>query len=419
LRRKGLQAFDLSSGLTADLRWRDNRRVKRLLLFASKLGYQIRQFEHAARRVGADVTLATDRCNRMDDPWGDHAIPVKFDRIEQSLKAIDGMQFDGIAAVGDKPALLAAEAAEALWLPFHSPQAARAAQDKAFARALLAGKLRAPRTLNPDRPTFPCVLKPLGASASRGVIRANDRAEFDAAHARIRRMGEAEVLVEEYIPGREFAVEGIATHGAFRALAVFDKPDPLEGPYFEETIYTTPSRASKAVQRELVETVAEAARILGLRHGPIHAELRHNDEGAWLLEAHARPIGGLCSKAVRFRNGVPLEELILRHALGEDVSALDRDERASGVMMIPVPHGGLYRSVEGVDRAEAVAGIEEVTITAKDGQLLIPLPEGSSYVGFIFARGDSPAEVEAALRASHAELRFEIATVLETLSPST
>lgn len=389
--------------------------MKRLLLFASKLGYQIRQFEHAARRVGADVTLATDRCNRMDDPWGDHAIPVKFDRIEQSVKALDGMQFDGVAAVGDRPALLAAETAEALWLPFHSPQAARAAQDKALARSLLSGKLRVPRTLSPDRPVFPCVLKPLGGSASRGVIRANDRDEFDAAFSRIRKMGEAEVLVEEYIDGREYAVEGIATHGEFRALAVFDKPDPLEGPYFEETIYTTPSRAPKSVQRELIETVAEAARILGLRHGPVHAELRHNQEGAWLLEAHARPIGGLCSKAVRFKNGMPLEELVLRHALGEDVAGMEREDRASGVMMIPIPRGGLYRSVEGVEQAETVAGIEEVAITAKDGQLLIPLPEGSSYLGFLFARADSPVEVEAALRKAHGELRFDIAAVLETL----
>lgn len=388
--------------------------MKRLLLFASKLGYQIRQFEHAARRVGADVTLATDRCNRMDDPWGDHAIPVKFDRIEQSLKALDGMQFDGIAAVGDKPALLAAEAAEALWLPFHSPQAARAAQDKALARSLLDGKLRVARRLSPESPTFPCVVKPTGGAASRGVIRANNESEFAAALARIRKMGDARVMVEEYIPGAEYAVEGIATHGEFRALAVFDKPDPLEGPYFEETIYTTPSRAPKAVQRDLVETVEAAARILGLRHGPIHAELRHNEGGAWLLEAHARPIGGLCSKAVRFRGGMPLEELILRHAMGEDISTMEREERAAGVMMIPIPRGGLYRSVEGVEQAEAVAGIEEVAITAKDGQLLIPLPEGSSYVGFLFARADSPAEVEAALRKSHGELRFEIAAVLET-----
>ena len=388
------------------------------MLFASKLGYQIRQFEQAARRIGAEVSLATDRCERMDDPWGDHAIAVKFEKIEQSLEALRGLAVDGVAAVGDKPALLAAEAAEALELPFHSTGAARAALDKSLARSTLGGKLRTPRTYTVEGAEFPCVVKPVGQSASRGVMRANDAAELGEAVARLRKMREDRVLVESYIPGREYAVEGIATHGEFRALAIFDKPDPLEGPYFEETIYTTPSRAPEAVQRELVETTAQAARLLGLRHGPVHAELRHNEEGAWILEAHARPIGGLCSKAVRFAGGMPLEELIVRHAMGEDVSGLEREARASGVMMIPIPHGGLYQSVAGEERARAVAGIEEVIVTAKEGQLLIPLPEGASYMGFIFARAETPAEVEAALRESHGELRFEIATVLRTFSPS-
>jgi biotin carboxylase len=398
--------------------------VKRLLLVASKLGYQIRQFAEAGRRAGAEVVIASDRCGRMDDPWGDHAVPVKFDRAEEAIARLRGTWFDGIAAVGDGPALLAAKVAEAVGLPFHSVVAARAAQDKAAARALLAGKLLAPKSFLADDPAaadralYPCVLKPLRMSASRGVIRANVPEEFRAAFQRIRRMGEGCVQVESYIPGREYAVEGIATHGEFRPLAIFDKPDPLEGPYFEETIYTTPSRAPEAAQRELLETTAEAVRILGLRHGPVHAELRHNEEGAWLLEAHARPIGGLCSKAVRFEGGMPLEELIVRHAIGEDVSAWQREKRAAGVMMIPIPHGGLYDSVSGVEQAREIPGIEDVVVTAKEGQLLLPLPEGSSYMGFIFARAGTPEETEAALRRSHAELRFEIATVLPTFKPS-
>jgi biotin carboxylase len=350
----------------------------------------------------------------MDDPWGDHAIAVKFHQVPQAIEALSGMAFDGVAAVGDKPALLAAEVAAAFGLPFHSPEAAGAALDKSLARSILAGKVRVPRSTT----GFPCVVKPVGQSASRGVIRANDQAELEAAMARVRKMGEGRVLVEEYIPGREYAIEGISTHGEFRPLAIFDKPDPLEGPYFEETIYTTPSRAPESVQRELIETTVEAVRVLGLRHGPVHAELRHNEEGAWLLEAHARPIGGLCSKAIRFEGGMPLEEFLMRHALGEDVGGLTREARASGVMMIPIPHGGLYRGVRGEEQARAVPHIDNVLITATEGQLLIPLPEGASYLGFLFARADRPEEVEAALRRAHGELRFEIATVLETLTPS-
>jgi biotin carboxylase len=397
---------------------------KDLILFAATTGYQIRTFADSARRLGAQLTLATDRCHILEDPWGDHAIAVRFDRIPSSLNALAGRRCDGILAVGDRPAVLAAEAAVALGVPFHSPAAARAGHDKHLARSMFAEKLRVPVNFQAEHAEdaalapYPCVLKPLGLSASRGVIRANNPAEFRAAFARIRKMGEEQIQVETYIPGREYAIEALVTHGHFQTLAIFDKPDPLEGPYFEETIYTTPSRAPETVQRELIETAQRAARALGLRHGPVHAELRHNDGGAWILEAHARPIGGLCANTLRFDGGMPLEELIVRHALGENVTGVQRESRAAGVMMIPIPHDGLYESVSGVQRAMAVPGVEDVIITAKEGQRLIPPPEGATYLGFIFARADSPEEVEAALRRSHAELRFEIATVLETFSPS-
>ena len=269
------------------------------------------------------------------------------------------------------------------------------------------------------RAPYPCVLKPLGLSASRGVIRANDAGEFVAAFRRIAKMGERELQVESYIPGREFAVEGLITGGKLQPIAIFDKPDPMEGPFFEETIYVTPSREPADVQAALIETTAQAAAALGLRHGPVHAELRYNQEGAWILEVHARPIGGLCARALRLADGIPLEEMILVHALGGNVWMAQLDGPASGVMMIPIPgKGGIYHGVDGVERALAVADIEDVTITATEGQMLVPLPEGSSYLGFIFARGESPEAVELALRRSHAELRFHIATALETFSPS-
>jgi biotin carboxylase len=396
-------------------------------------------FAEAARRLGVEATLAADRCNRMDDPWGDHSIAVKFDyRMPQSVEAFRGMQFDGVAAVGDRPALLAAEVAAALGIPFHPPGAAQACQDKYLARELYqAAGLPAPAyfraALGEDagalarRAPYPCVLKPLGLSASRGVIRANDEGEFIAAFGRIRalleknpdlrRMRQHSLQVESYIEGREFAIEGIVTRGVFQPLAIFDKPDPLTGPFFEETIYVTPSREPAAVQEALLDTAGRAVRALGLYHGPVHLEMRWNEEGAWMLDAAARPIGGLCARALRFDLG-PLEELIIRHAIGEDVTRARLEGPASGVMMVPIPKGGIYESVDGVERARAIPGIEDVTITAKPGQRLIPLPEGSSYLGFLFARGDSAREVEAALRRAHAELRFHIAAAFEVFSPS-
>jgi biotin carboxylase len=402
---------------------------KRLLFFAATTGYQIREFASAGERLGIEIALATDRCVRMDDPWGDGALPVRFDQhMTETIESLRGLRFDGVVAVGDGPAEAAAVAAEMFGVPFHPPATARACRDKFLARQLYeAAGMRTPwffrAALEGDaaglaaRAKYPCVLKPLGLSASRGVIRANDHDEFAAAFRRIGKMGERYLQVEGYIPGREFAVEGLVTGGRFQPLAIFDKPDPLEGPFFEETIYVTPSREPAEVQRDLLDTTERAVRALGFRHGPVHAELRHNAEGAWMLEMHARPIGGLCARALRFEGGISLEELILRHALGEDVSRAQLAGAASGVMMIPIPKGGIYERVEGVERARAVAGIDDVIITATEGQRLVPLPEGASYLGFLFARAESSAAVEAALRQSHAELRFHIATVLETFRP--
>lgn len=274
---------------------------------------------------------------------------------------------------------------------------------------------------------FPVVVKPLGLSGSRGVIRANDDGEFAEARARIAallarpaikaaRAGlEDEILVEEYIDGREFALEGVLTEGRLRTLAIFDKPDPLVGPFFEETIYVTPSREPAAIQAGIEEHVTRAARALGLYHGPVHAECRVTQEGKiYVLEVAARPIGGLCSRVLSFDNHaagshLSLEDVLIRHAVGQSIDGYVRASDAAAVMMIPIPRRGLYKGVSGEETARAVHGVTEIRITAKVDQLLEPLPEAGSYLGFIFARGRKPADAEAAVRAAHAQLTFRIA----------
>jgi hypothetical protein len=223
------------------------------------------------------------------------------------------------------------------------------------------------------------------------------------------------IQVESFIPGREVAVEGLVTGGRLRVLAIFDKPDPLDGPFFEETIYVTPSRLDDAAQQAVTECTQQAISALGLSDGPIHGEVRLNHDGAWMLEVAARPIGGLCAGALRFQSGgrlLSLEELILRHALGDSVDNVARESCASGVMMIPIPHEGFYEGVENVEAAQRIAGVERVEITAKLRQKLVPLPEGASYLGFIFARGEDPPSVEDALRKSHAQLTFLISQAI-------
>ncbi|MGH7425348.1 MAG: ATP-grasp domain-containing protein, partial [Candidatus Methylomirabilales bacterium] len=270
------------------------------------------------------------------------------------------------------------------------------------------------------RVNFPCVVKPLFLSASRGVIRANDPVEFVAAFHRLaailRRPEVAaqggpfarQVLVETYIPGVEVAVEGLLSRGRLGVLAIFDKPDPLEGPFFEETIYVTPSRLPDSVQQSIVSCTAQAVAALGLEHGPIHAELRVNDQGPWILEVAPRSIGGLCSRALRFGEDISLEELILRHAMGLETGSLVRERQAAGVMMIPIAQAGILKEVRGHPEAQKVEGIEEIRLTVPVGTEVVPLPEGSRYLGFIFARAETPERVEAALREAHRRLEFMI-----------
>src|SRR5467141_854087 len=320
---------------------------KRLLLFTAKLGYQTRSFEDAAHKLGVQLVYVTDRCHQLEDPWGDQAIPVHFETPEvaayTAMEALRGQDVSGILALGDRPAAAAAYAARGLGIRYNHPAAVEACRSKLRMKEVFrdAG-LNVPWFRNlPINPSpepvllgisYPCVLKPLSLSASQGVVRANNREEFLAAAARVRRLLKSpdilatreanldRMLVEGYLPGREVAIEGLLTDGALSILSIFDKPDPLDGPYFEETIYVTPSRLPAAEQRAIEKCARDSARALGLSHGPIHAEFRINEAGVWPLEVAPRPIGGLCARALRFSSSeapepIGLEELLLRHAL--------------------------------------------------------------------------------------------------------
>lgn len=425
--------------------------TKRLLLFTAKLGYQTRSFDEAARKLGVELVFVTDRCHQLDDPWGDRAIPVHFESPDAAacsiLEAVRGQSVGGILALGDRPAVAAAYVARGLGLFYNHPASVEACRSKLRMREVFrdAG-LRVPwfRSVS-SHPTpepalldikYPCVLKPLSLSASQGVIRANSRDDFVLAATRIRRLLESpeiratrepnldQLLVEGYIPGKEVAVEALLADGELRVLAIFDKPDPLEGPYFEETIYVTPSRLANSQQRDIERCVADAVRALGLSQGPVHAEFRINEEGVWPLEVAPRPIGGLCARALRFAANVTsepigLEELLLRHALNLPDSNWPREQSASGVMMILVPKSGVLEKIEGADAARSVPGIAALEITARLHDYIAAWPEGSSYLGFLFARGKTADEVEKAIRTAHSKLHFELKPRLSVEHPAT
>ncbi len=422
-------------------------RPQRVLILSSKLGYQTRAFTDAAKKLNLEIHFGTDRCHKLDDPWSDNAQALHFEN-PQSAAATIATQLaenrpDAIIALGDRPTATAAHAARDLGLPGNPPEAVELCRNKLHQReAHHRANLPVPdffgfsQAENLDsviaRVKFPCVLKPLSLSASQGVIRANNEKEFRAAVRRIHALLESpeiqvlrepnhdRLLVERYIPGREVAIEGLLTNGNLRVLAIFDKPDPLEGPFFEETIYVTPSRLRDSDQRALIACAERSVAALGLITGPIHAEFRINDHGPWIIEIAPRPIGGLCAQALRFGSErISLEELILRHALGMEGNDLQREEAAAGVMMIPVPRSGVLEDVTGLDLAENVAGIEAIRITARPHDYIAAWPEGNSYLGFIFSSSETPEAAEAALRTAHSKLNFTLTPRLPVKHPVT
>ena len=366
-----------------------------------------------------EYTLAVEGGLRVD--FGDE------EKALESIRAAARREggFAAVVAPDDATVELAGRVASELGLAGNPPGAARLSRRKDLARARLAtAGVRVPefRVLDLRRPldlsgmSFPCVVKPIAMSASRGVIRADDAAGLAAAVERVRAIvsgarDEEErslLLVESFVPGPEVAVEGLLQDGRLEVLAIFDKPDPLDGPFFEESIYVTPSRLGRVAEERIVECVRRAVAAFGLVAGPVHAELRWNAGEAWLLEAAARTIGGECSRLLRFSAGHSLEEVVLAAAMGRRLPR-GLDSAAAGVMMLPTPRPGTLRRVEGVLDALGVPGVDEVSISAGTGAELVPLPEGGAYLGYVFARGETPGGVESSLREAAGRLRIVIA----------
>ena len=410
--------------------------MHRLLLIVTTASYRAGAFLEAAGRLGVTVVVGSERPLALAAANPQGSLTLDPAAVDPAVREVVGFAarhpIGAVVAADDDGVILAATAAAALGLRHATVNAVAAARDKHRMREILAASgipsprfARLPIAGDPReaarRVGFPCVLKPLALSASRGVMRADDEPQLMAAFERLARLlsrpevaaqgGAAarHVLLESYIPGVEVALEGLLSGGRLRVLALFDKPDPLEGPVFEETIYVTPSRLPIPAQQAIATATAEVAGALGLDEGPIHAELRMNEQGPWMIEIAPRSIGGLCSRTLRFGAGVSLEELILRHALGLEIESYERERGAAGVMMIPIPRAGVLRAASGQAQAREVAGIEEIRITVPIGQEVVPLPEGARYLGFIFARGQTPQSVEDALRAAHHRLAFDIA----------
>lgn len=404
--------------------------MKRVLLLLPTTGYRNKDFLAAAKKLGVEIVAAANYCHQLAPIWGFAPImALHFDRPEQAaqtvLREIESKP-DAVLAVDDAGVELAALLAERFGLPGNPADAVCRVRDKlAFRRLLKEREFLCPgfhhlpsgadpRSLVPAL-NFPVVVKARRLSASRGVIRADDADALVRAVNWVRAIQsradrdaeELGLVIEEFIPGREYALEGLLERSELTTLALFDKPDPLDGPYFEETLYVTPSRLPVEIQNRIRQEVARACRAAGLTDGPVHAEMRVNDQGVWILEIAARSIGGLCGRVLTHFIGMSLEELVLRQAVAAPLP-IAGESGAAGVMMIPIPRRGIYHGLDGLAEAQSVPGVTGVSITAAPGQIVAPPPEGASYLGFIFARAVRPAEAEYALRSAHRLLHFDI-----------
>ncbi len=404
--------------------------MKRVLLLLPTTGYRNNDFLAAAKKLGVAIVAAADYCHQLAPLWGFAPImALHFDRPEEAadtvLRELDA-SVDAVLAVDDSGVELAALLSQRMSLPGNAANAVRGVRDKLAFRRLLREREflcpqfhhlesgEDPRALVSEL-SFPVVVKARRLSGSRGVIRANDSEELLRAVNRVRAIQsradrdaqELGLIIEDFIPGLEYALEGILERGELTTLALFDKPDPLDGPYFEETLYVTPSRLPEALQDRVHQVVARACRVASLAVGPVHAEVRINERGIWILEVAARSIGGLCARVLTHSLGMTLEELILRQVVAEPL-AISGELGAAGVMMIPIPRRGIYHGLKGLATAQSVPGVTGVSITVVPGQIIAPPPDGASYLGFIFARASSPAGAEYALRISHRQLHFDI-----------
>ena len=396
--------------------------MPRVLLLLPTETYRAKDFLAAAERLGVDVVVGCERRQAMADAMGDRAVVVPLANLDVAVEIIAAVHarrpLDAVLAVDDQGLVVAAAASARLGLTHNPIDAVAATRDKALLRARLAAAAVAQpdyRVVSPGHSVaaaaaqvgYPCVVKPVSRSGSQGVIRVDDSVQALAAEQRVRAIvGPGEpILVEGFVAGAEVAVVALLVGGVLEVLAVFDKPDPLDGPFFEETIYVTPSRQPGPILASVAATVTAATAAVGLREGPVHAELRVGADGrVVVIEVAARSIGGLCARALRFGAGVSLEEIIVRHAVGAGLDGLRRETQASGVMMLPIRAAGVLEKVSGQAEALAVDGVVGVEIAISAGRAVVPLPEGDRYLGFVFARGPTPADVEVALRRAEAAL---------------
>lgn len=409
-----------------------------IILLLPKTSYRNQDFLAAAGALGMDVLAVQNNCHVLAESWnGAPLLSLPFDDpkvlVETVRRHVADSKVAAVIGVDDSGAAIAQQLAQALGVAANNPAAAQTLGNKwRFRQLQYRLRLPAPNTVRVAADTditespvgaYPLVAKPLRLSASQGVIRVDHPGQLPAVLQRIRHILRAQnvppdertLLLEDFIAGKEYALEAVMHHGKLHTLALFEKPEPLDGPFFAETVYVTPPDLELAQQQEFSRQVELLCREAGWLNGPVHAEARVEPGRVTMLEIAPRTIGGLCSRLLIPLLGRSLESLVLDQALGR-FEPLETASGAAGVYMIPVPHPGLFESVEGLEQAQNIPGITGITITASVDEPLEPLPEGNKYVGFVFAAADDATKVKSALAQAQGCLQVRLRRMLAPAS---
>ena len=238
------------------------------------------------------------------------------------------------------------------------------------------------------------VLKPIYGTASKSVIKIESFQENKVAVEKLMQdCSDQDLIIEEFVDGSEYALEGNLINSELNKIVIFDKPINYKEPYFEESIYIAPTGLPDKTQKEIVNLIGKACKKLGLENGPVHVEFKIHNKEIFIIEINPRMIGGLCSRCLSFGLfKTSLEEIALHAFLNNELKSIDLLSNFVGVLMIPTPISGKFISIN-KNELESIPNVSGVEITVSENSNLLEPPFGDKYLGFVFSQGDSKEKV--------------------------
>ena len=371
--------------------------MKKLLLVIPENSYKSNDFVVAAEKLGIDFLIITDS-EQVSSKFSDTVIINKFDAElnKNNLKKLKDVTH--VLPVDHSALKFSGYLVDLLEVKGNKLESINLSMNKYESRkifnSLLDIKVNNEIIKNiDDVNTFinkngTSVLKPIYGTASKSVLKINNvEKNKEQIEKLMQDCFDQDLVIEEYIDGKEYALEGTIINSELKKIVIFDKPVEYKHPYFEESIYITPSELSSEAEKRVVSIVDKACKKIGLEDGPVHVEFKINENQIFIIEINPRMIGGLCSRCLSFGLfKVSLEEIILHAFMNNELKNIELLNNYVGVLMIPTPKSGKFISIN-KEELEKIPNISNVEITVPEGSDLLEPPYGDKYLGFAFSQG--------------------------------